>query len=384
MVIPTVKKAKILYVITKSNFGGAQKYVYDLSVSLPQERFEVVVAIGGEGVLSEKLRDAGVRTISLPSLARDIHPLRDFASFYALVRMFLAERPDVVHLNSAKASGLGALAARVTFVPKIIFTAHGWAFNEDRSPLSRFVIKLFSWMTVLLSHTTIAVSNAVQKDAGKWPFVRGKIVCVNNGVSRPQFFTREAARTVLANITEVTIAGDAFVFGTIAELHNNKGLPYAIRAFAQIAARHPNIFYFILGDGEKRELLYGLIKEYGLARRVFLLGFVRDASRYLQAFDCFVLPSIKEGFPYVLLEAGLASLPVVATAVGGIPEIIENKKTGSLVPARDTEALARAAEEISVTSKERTALGRALHDKVVRNFSLEKMVAETIVFYTVR
>lgn len=217
------QKTKVIFLVTKSNWGGAQKYVYELATELPKDQFDVAVALGGEGVLVDKLRETNIRTIPISSLLRDVNPLKDFTSFISLYKLFKKERPDVVHLNSAKVSSLGALAGRLAFVPKIIFTAHGWAFNEDRSPLSRFIIKIISWITILLSHKTIAVSDAVKNDTKNWPFVNAKIVVIKNGIKEPTFLARDVARAELVRRTGHRIPNDAFVIGTIAELHKNKG-----------------------------------------------------------------------------------------------------------------------------------------------------------------
>lgn len=377
-------KTKVLFVITKSNWGGAQRYVYDIATILHKEQFEAVVALGGKGVLEEKLRSANIRTISLSSLMRDISIFKDLASFFALWKLFLIECPDVVHLNSAKASGLGALAARCARAHNIIFTAHGWAFNEDRPPFQRLLIKFFSWLSVMLAHKTITVSDAVHDDTKRWPLVRNKIVTIRNGISAPQFTSRNEARATLEKLAGAQLTQDAFLAGTIAELHKNKGYEYAILALEQAIPSNPHVFYFILGGGEEKEHLQDIVKQHGLEERIFFLGFVPNAAQYLQAFDCFILPSIKEGLPYVLLEAGNASLPVIASRTGGIPEIIEDGKTGLLVPPRDPNALARAIERLVKNPAERATLGTALHDKVAENFSISKMASETIALYRKR
>lgn len=382
MTIPSLtKKTKVLFVITKSNFGGAQKYVYDLARSLPWDQFEITVVLGGDGVLAEKLADAHICTISIPSLQRNVNPFNDLVSFIALWKLFRNERPDVVHLNSAKASGLGALAGRLASVKKIVFTAHGWAFNEDRSPLSRFLITLLSWMTVLLAHKTIAVSDAVKNDTKNWPFIQDKITTIRNGVSSPQFTTCDDSRCEIASITNATFPENAFIIGTVAELHNNKGLLYALNAFAQLAPRNPHIFYVIFGEGEERAPLQAFIKEHGLEQRVFLLGFVKNAVQYMPGLDCFILPSIKEGLPYVLLEAGLAYRPVIATMVGGIPEIIEDTQTGLLVPPRNITALAGAISWMISNPTERAILGKKLNKKITSSFTIEQMVDKTVALY---
>ena len=177
------------------------------------------------------------------------------------------------------------------------------------------------------------------------------------------------------------ISHDAFVIGTIAELHKNKGLSYAIEAFAKLSKENPTLYYFILGEGEEKEQLNTLVEKHGLQGRVFLFGFVKDAARFLRAFDLFILPSIKEGLPYVLLEAGLARLPVVATKIGGVPEIIENKKTGLLVPPRDPDSIAKAIELIKESSTLAKHLGESLRERVLTEFSLGRTIRDTMVLY---
>lgn len=128
-----------MFVVTKSNFGGAQRYVFDLATNLPTNGYDVLVATGSAqgsesaGSLIGMLQHAGIRTVFLPHMARDISPLRDWRTFLSLWKLMRDEKPDVVHLNSSKAGILGALTARLAGVRRIIFTAHGWAFWETRN-----------------------------------------------------------------------------------------------------------------------------------------------------------------------------------------------------------------------------------------------------------
>lgn len=377
----TSNKIKVLFVITKSNFGGAQKYVYDLATNLSPEKFTVSVALGGEGILSEMLRESRVRVITIPSLDRDISITKDITSFFSLLRLIRKERPNVVHLNSAKVSGLGALAARISGVSKIIFTAHGWAFNEDRSFLSRLIIKTLSWATILLSHKTIAVSNAIKDAATKWPFIKHKIIVIKNGVAEPKFFDRAEARRELGSKIGKDLPIDAFIVGTIAELHKNKGLKYAIESFAEPSTTDRPPYYVIIGDGEDKEGLRITIQQNNLEEHVFLAGFIKDAPRLLKAFDVFLLPSTTEALGLVVLEAGLAGLPVVATDVGGIPEIIEGKKTGILVPVRNQDSIKKSVVLLKNDPSLAKNLGESLKKKVLEEFSLDRMVAATVLLY---
>lgn len=374
-------KTKVLFVITKSNWGGAQKYVYDLATSLPSETFEVVIGLGGHGPLKDNLHKAHIRTITIPFLARDINLLGDMRSFFELVRIFRAEAPHVVHVNSSKAGIIGGLAARMSSVPHIIFTAHGWAFNEDRSTLSRLILKTLSWITVLLSHATIAVSRAIARDM-RWIGAVSKIQVINNGIHSHTLHTRDEARAFLNTLTQTPIPHDAFIFGTIAELHPSKGLSYAIRAFRTIARENPHTYYAIIGGGQEERILQNLIAEEQLEGRVLLLGFLEDAASQLKAFDCFILPSTTEALGYVLLEAGQAKLPVIASNVGGIPEIIEDMKTGLLTESRNVTDLENAMKEILASPTHGIDLGQALSVKVAHEYSFSATLMQTTKIFT--
>lgn len=306
-------KKKILYVITKSNWGGAQRYVYDLATTLPRDEFEVEVAFGQRGQLAEMLEKAGMRTHDILSLQRDVSLGADIRSFFEMKRLFRAARPDIVHLNSSKAAGLGALAARLTGVPRIIFTAHGWPFWEKRGPAARALIWLISWLTALLSHTVIVVSEYDLKVARRMPFVGGKAVRIYNGINQDMALgSGESIRNAFPSGARIT--------GTVGELNKNKNQ----QALVEQAKYDPGMFVAIVGEGENRGALEEKIRACGLEQRVKLFGFM-PAREVLRGFDIFALPSIKEGLPYVLLEAKSAGLPIVANRVGGVGEILDSK-----------------------------------------------------------
>ncbi len=379
-------KKKILYVITKSNWGGAQKYVYDLATALPKELFEVIVAFGGSGPLAEKLKSSDIRTLSIPSLGRDINILDDIKSLCELYRILKKEKPDIVHVNSSKVGGLGACAARMTGIRRIIFTCHGWPFNEDRSFLSLASITLLSWLTVVLSHLTITVSNRDLSDGKKLFGIGRKLRLVHNGVRTPLFKTPDMARTDIikrAHNLGVHIDTKDVLIGAMGELHKNKGYEYLIEAFAELLLDTDiPTKLVIMGEGEKRKEIEELIAKFNLKNHVALLGFVENSPTYLKAFDIFTLTSIKEGLPYVIIEAGFAGLPTVATNVGGVKEIIDDMKSGILVQTRKPTDIAQGLLMLTRQRDKATIFGTTLQEKVTKEFSLEKMVEETIKLYS--
>lgn len=376
---------KILFVITKSNWGGAQKYVFDLASHLPKNDFDIVVAVGGNGYLIEKLKSAGIRIISIPGLQRDVNFIKEILSLWSLFKIYIKERPGVIHLNSTKIGGLGALAAyglRLYGVqPKVIFTVHGWGFNEKRNGLYQAIIYFLQWITVLMCDKVIAVSSAVLAQGIRMPFSSKKFILIYNGLTPPEFLSREAARRATSSLSKTNIKEGEFQIGTIAELTKNKGLVYLVGAYKILKDSGINFYGFIIGGGEDRIMLERLIAKYDLQHTVYLLGFVPDASKYLKAFDVFALSSITEALAYVLIEAGFAGLPVVTTNVGGLPEIVENRKSGYLVPSKNPETLAEAIKKLLESKSLRDQMGKANHDLVSQKFAFDKMLTSTIDIY---
>lgn len=391
------RKLKIFYLITKSNFGGAQRYVFDLATAMQARGHEVVVGFGGNGLLAEKLSDAGIRTVSIDGLERDIRAVGDLRTFFKLLDLFSEENPDIIHLNSSKMGGLGAVAARlwngVVHVEqvvtgyrrsaRIIFTGHGWAFNEERSDLSRFLIGIAHWATIALAHETIAVSKRTREQVISLPLVWHKVAVVHNGVGPLPMMAKSAAREALfGNDTTARLANDPVVIGTIAELHTNKGLSYALEGIAQLKKQSTKPFlYVIIGEGEERGALQALTEKLGIEDVVCFAGYRPDASTLLSAFDIFLLPSITEAFPYVILEAGNAGLPVVATAVGGIPEVIDDMRSGILIQSKNPGEVTRALGHLIDTPERRAEFGAAIKEQINGRFTLETMVEDTLRVY---
>lgn len=381
----TDKKLKILYLITKSNFGGAQKYVYDLATSLPKDRFDVVVGFGEGKTLEEKLERAGIRTVRIQSLVRNINIVGEFKVFWELIKIYRAEKPDIIHLNSSKIGGLGGLAGRLFGHSKIIFTGHAWAFNEERSSISKIIIGFLHWITVALCHMTIAVSEKTARQIKAFPGISKKIAVIHNGIEKDTFLSKEDARAFLVSQNpDLKKASekhpDAIWIGTTSELHKVKGLDYMLAGFSLIRKKFPEIFFVILGEGDERKNLEKIIAT-DAPDNAFLLGFIKDGKQYIKAFDIFTLTSRSEGFPYSILEAGQASLPTIASHVGGIPEIIDDMHSGILVNSYHPAEIERAITYLLENPEKREVFGKNLSQKVSTSFSVENMVRKTIDLY---
>lgn len=389
------QKKKILYVITKSSWGGAQRYVYDLATGVPRKEFDVAVILGGEGELKSHLESKGVRVITVKNLIRDISIAKEIFVLFSFFQIFRNEKPDIVHINSSKAGGLGALAARLyNFLPKgnplktesyklranIIFTAHGWPFNEERGSFERTLIWIASWITALLAHTVITLSNADLRKTERMPWTRRKTVLIRNGVAPVRFLSKQAARTRMLG-AERNEKGKRLWIGTVAELHRNKGIRYALEAVCKISR---DVRFVVVGDGEERQTLESFARESCRPESVLFAGKHPRAETLYKAFDVFLLPSLKEGLPYALLEAGMAGLPVVASAVGGIPNIVDDMQTGILVQKKNPREILRALNFLLENEGRRAQFGEALRAKVTKEFSLDAMKRATYALYGAR
>ncbi|MEI6397015.1 MAG: glycosyltransferase family 4 protein [Candidatus Taylorbacteria bacterium] len=375
---------KILYIITKSNWGGAQRHVYDLAVAAKTQGETVIVALGGNGILRQKLEDIGIKTYVINKLGRDIAITKDAGSFREIFSVIRHEKPDVMHLHSPKAAGLGAIAGRLLRVKKIIYTVHGWTWNEDRPIYQKLLIALVSWFTMILVHKVILLSEYERKQAEHFPWVKNKLSVIPVGIKTPIFMSVEGTKQTLAKHIgmDLTEFKKKIVVGTIAELHPNKGLEYLIEAMKDVVSSNSGVISIIIGDGDISADLHMQIKSAGLEGRIFLAGYMADASQYLKAFSVFVLPSLKEGLPYAILEAGSASLPVISTTVGGIPEMIDDMKSGVLVQPKDSGELAHAISYMIEHPLLARQYGSTLRENVIQKFSLEKTLGKVISLYS--
>lgn len=367
---------KVLIAITKSNFGGAQRYVYDLAVGAKHAGHDVSVLCGGEGLLVDKLKESGIRVISLPTLGRDISILHDLEAFLFILRTLKSEKPDVFHTNSSKMGGMGNLAARLAGIKTIIFTSHGWAFNEDRSLIQKIILYKLVWFTIFLSHLTICVSEKTENDVEWMPFIKQKLVLIHNGIEAFPLMERLKARNFLVQNT----ASDELLVGTMAELHRIKGLDILLEAWSKFK-QTSNGTLIIMGTGEEKDNLQNMAQKLHISDSVVFKGYVDNAKSYLSGLDIFVLPSRSENLPYAILEAGLSKLPIIATRVGGIPEIITNGVSGKLIQRGDVDSIV---ENLILLSKDkdlRTKLGQAIYEKVTNDFSINKMLDATLKLY---
>ncbi|OGZ53268.1 MAG: hypothetical protein A3B25_00135 [Candidatus Ryanbacteria bacterium RIFCSPLOWO2_01_FULL_48_26] len=351
---------KLLFVITQGELGGAQRYVFDLAANL-KGAYEITVVIGTDAQpLKGKLQNAGIDVLVANNLVRDIRPLNDLLAILELKKISLNLKPDIIHLNSSKAGVIGSIAARLAGIKNVIFTAHGFAFLE---PHNWFVKKIYFWAEKMASYfrkKIITVSEFDRQAAIQTSLCPAqKLITIHNGIGNINFASREATRNFL--LTTYNLQLNSFIIGTIAHDYPTKDLPTLRQAFALVKREYPNTELVIIGRG-------GTTDE------------IPDASKFLPAFDVYVCSSVKEGFPYSILEAMAAGLPIVATRMGGIPEMITDGQDGLLVPPKNPKAIAQAIKSLIKNPELAKQLGQNAR-QAVQKFSILGMLNETVNVY---
>ena len=344
--------------------------------------------IKGSDELAKRLEEKNIRVIRLKYLIREINLWRDIAAAFEIRGLLKKEKPDVVHLNSTKAGFIGALAGwlstppRLPFVrrgdwqPRLIYTIHGWIFNE---PLPIWRKKLYLHLEKISAQICDALIVLSQNDeqigVDKKICASQKLKLIPHGIVPPEFLSPNEARKKICNLQS------AICIGSVANFYPTKGLPYLIEAAKILKNENINFQLVIIGDGKERKNLETLIKRGDLENIIILIGQIPDAAKYLRAFDIFALPSLKEGLPYAILEAMYAALPIVATRVGGIPEMITEGVSGLLVPPKNPEALAKTLKKLIEDLELRERLGQKANEAAEQRFNLKRMLEETKKIY---
>jgi glycosyltransferase involved in cell wall biosynthesis len=349
-------RPRVLLLITLAETGGAQAYVASLLPALADE-FDVAVAAHGDGLVREAALTAGVRYFALRYVRRPPHPVHDALGLLELVRLFRRERPVLVHANSSKAGFLGRSAAVLARVPVRIFTVHGWAFSARRGLAAAACLWADRLMSPLTT-TTICVAHSVRAAGIRARTCRAdRAVVIHNGVDLDRPRRRDGARARPVALLSV------------GRLRPPKDFLTLVRA---VAALEPgSVRLRIAGDGPDRAALSAEVARLGLDGVVELLGERHDVDELLAAADLLVLSSDSEGLPLSVLEAMAAGLPVVASAVGGVPELVRDGETGLLVPPGDPGALARALAGLVADPELRARAGAAGRRRAEREFSLD-------------
>lgn len=357
------RRLKVMMVAVGLEIGGTEKQILDIASRLDRRRFEVIVcALKGMGTIGNECRDRGIRVLALGGRGK-----WDVRVSFRLWQILRNEQPDIIHTFLYLANILGRIVGRFLKIPVVIGSYRG-------------VEIWMSWPCVLLDRLTarwvhtmtccsLAVRQSMLSRVGGAP---EKYVAIYNGIDVVRF----GGRTSLTR-ADVGLSDGMPVIGTVCRLDEPvKGLTSLLHAFA-LLLKEPEMDgcrLLMIGDGRSRASLEGLALALGISKQVVFAGMRRDVEKVLPLIDLFVLPSQYEGFGIAIIEAMAASRPVVATAVGGIPEIVIQGETGLLVPPGDIAGLAEAMCSVLNHPERANAYGAAGLRRVRKRFSIEVAV----------
>ncbi len=373
---PPVGRVKILHVITRLEAGAGGNTLLS-AAGMDPRRYETWVAGGDGGPLWEQARRAGVRTVAIPGLVREIRPLDDLRVLRELVALIRRERFAVVHVHSAKTGVLGRLAGWLCGTPVVVYTVHGrdpwWppvAGGPDLRALMPYGRGFLLAERALrpVTHAFVGVSPTVARDA------------VLSGVAAPgRTFVAPSAVDLGAIPTgrdpaaraDLGLPADVEVVGTVGRLDAQKAPLDFVRMAAQVLRARPGVRFVHIGDGELTDEVVRAARALGVP--LLLAGFHPDAARLASAFDVYVVSSLYEGVGRGVTEAMASARPVVATAVDGVVDLVEAGSTGLLAPAGDVAALAAATLWMLEHPSEAERMGEQARDRVRALFTTEVM-----------
>jgi len=368
-------RVKVFMGITLSEMGGAQKVVYDLISSLPEDRYDITLATCPGGELIQWIRNLELKKgryigiIGIPQLRRELSPFYDIWVFFKLYRLMRKERYDIAHFHSSKMGILERLAAFMAGVPKIYFTVHGWGINEYQP---EWLQKMLGFAEKVAGRTCtmcLCVSRYhMYKGISRGWLQPGKARVIYNGIDPAPVIQGKLRR-------ELNIQEDMAIIGSVMRLREPKQPVYTIQVFNEILKRGYRAKLIIMGDGPMNESCRQIIRQLGLKNDVYMLGTRADARELMNDMDIVTLFSKWEGLPIALIEAMFAGKPVVGSLVGGIPEVIDHGINGFMTNGFNA---SRDADYICLLLKDRALranMGEAGKRKAVECFSKDRMVA---------
>ena len=362
---------KILQISSASSFGGGERYVADLTNALVARGHDLYVAVRPRSPLPRHLQLPPERIVTLP-----LRNALDVQSAHELDRFVRRNGIEIVHAHMARDYSLASYAARRNRETKFIATRH-----------VLFQLNRLHRHTLARATRVIAVSHAVAHELRSSGVVNEKqIAVIPNGIDVDRFTRARAGFDRMQFLRSIGLPGDCLLVGSIGELRTLKRHDDFIRAASIVATRFPEAQFVLAGvdtsaSGEVRKQLARLVDELGLRERFYFLGWLDEAEKLLCALDVFVSASETESFGLAIVEAMAAGTAVVATATEGAREVIEDQKTGLLVPIGNTDEIARSVIDLLSSPEKRHTIATQSAQSAVTKFSLTRMVDEILTAY---
>ncbi len=372
-------KVRIVRIFSRLNVGGPSIHVILLTAKLDPNRFESRLLIGKEGAREGNMFDQaaawGVQPVVIPSLGREISPWNDLKTIFALWRYMRAYRPHIVHTHTSKAGFVGRIAAGLARVPIVIHTFHGHVFEGYFKAAPATFIVLLERFLARRSDKIIAISEHLRDDlTARKVAPREKLEVVPLGLDLSPFLAVRGRSNVLRG--RMNMGPDESLVGIVGRLVAIKDHATFLRAAASAAKIRGNLKFAIIGDGELRADIEALANKLGLEGRVYFAGWVKDLAPIYADLDLVVLSSRSEGTPVSIIEGSAAGKPVVATCVGGVPDMIKDKWNGFLVPPGDPMALADSMLAILADPALSSTFAQRSREKITNFYSVDRLVAD--------
>ena len=379
---------RVLRVIARLNMGGPALHVAYLTAGLAERGYETTLVAGslarGEDSMAFVADELGIDVERLEELHREISPFRDAVAIVRLARLIRRLRPHILHTHTAKAGAVGRLAALLAGdarPPIVVHTFHGHVLRGYFDPLRTAGFRLLERWLATKTTALVAVSPQVRDDLvalGVAP--RERFVVVRLGIELEQRVAAEQdgrgeSRRVLG------IGPDRFAVGWIGRMTGVKRTEDVLRAFRRLRDRGVDACLCMIGDGPDRPAVERRAHELGVMRDTLFLGYQEEVAPFYAAFDAMILPSINEGTPVSAIEALAAGRPVVATRVGGVPDVVREGEDGFLVEAGDVDALAERLARLAADPELRERLGAAGRARVIPRYSVARLVDDIDLLY---
>ncbi|HZO97871.1 MAG TPA: glycosyltransferase [Gaiellaceae bacterium] len=381
------EKVRILRLIARLNVGGPALHVAYLTKGLAERGYETDLLAGslarGESSMSFVLEELGLSWHAVAPLHREISPLFDTLSIARLVRFIREARPHILHTHTAKAGAVGRIAAALAGdarPPIVVHTFHGHVLRGYFDPATTAFFRGLERALARSTTRLVAVSPEVRDDLVELGIAPpGRFSVIRLGIPLDARITGGGDGAPLRRLFGVR--EDEFVVGWIGRMTGIKRLPDVLAAFRRLCERGIDARLCLVGDGPDREQVEQAAHDLGVARRTLFVGYQRDVAPYYAFFDALVLPSGNEGTPVVAIEALAAGRPVVATRVGGIPDVVEDGEDGFLVAPGDVDGIAAALERLARDRALRRRLGEHGRARVVPRYRVERLVDDVDALY---
>ncbi|MFT5387698.1 MAG: glycosyltransferase involved in cell wall biosynthesis [Candidatus Omnitrophota bacterium] len=375
---------KILFVITRLGAGGAPAIMLDMLHALNDAGHDVQLLTGyapsNEKELLPALKDKSFVITVITELVRNINPLKDYIALSKIKKFIQANSFEIVHTHTTKAGLLGRMAAKSAKVPHIIHSPHGHIFEGYMNPLTTKLYialerKLARSTTKIITLTERAIDQHLEQSIGS----RRQFSYIHNGIDVAKYMNTHYHSKLKE---KHNIPTDIITFCTVGRLEPIKGHAVLLDALALVKQQTTTPFNMLfVGDGQLKDDLKQKALQLNMRDCIKFIGHQENIVPFLQMSDLFILPSINEGFGLVVVEAMAAKLPVIATNVGGVPEILTDNINGKLIPPNNAQSLADAILSLMNDTKRLKVIGEANQNKALSLFTKEIMQQKVTTLY---